>query len=153
MLAPQGSGPSRSSVTSRILRIVAYVGVWTAVAALFAVQSLITYSYGGTRTVSGPRILGYALADWYVWALLAPGIFWLTRRFSFTRNPWRAVAIQLPAMILFLIARMQLRLLVGRLIPAVSMGRPGLLASMALQVFVYCAIVAVCPCASRPTSA
>jgi LytS/YehU family sensor histidine kinase len=83
------------------------------------------------------------LADWYVWALLAPAIFWLTRRVSFTRHPWRSAAIHLPATFVFLFARMQLRVLVGQLIPAVRMGPSGLMTSMALQVFVYWAIVAV----------
>jgi len=106
------------------------------------VQSLVTYSYSGTRTVSAVRLLGFALADWYVWALLAPAIFWLTRRVSFTRHPWLSAAIHLPATFAFLFARMQLRVLVGQLIPAVRIGPSGLMTSMALQVFVYWAIVA-----------
>ena len=127
----------------RAVAVVAYVAIWTVIGAVFAVQSVVTYSYSGTRTVSAARLLGFALADWYVWALLAPAIFWLTRRVSFTRLPWRAALIHLPASLLFLFARMQLRLLVGQLIPAVRMGPAGLMTSMALQVFVYWAIVAV----------
>jgi two-component system LytT family sensor kinase len=123
--------------------IVAYIALWTAVAALFAAQSLITYSYSGTRSMSGARLFAYALADWYVWALLAPGIFWLTRRFNFTRHPWRSAAVHLPASVVFLFVRMRLRLLVGALIPSLRMGASGLMSSMALQLFVYGAIVAV----------
>ncbi|HEY7233193.1 MAG TPA: histidine kinase [Gemmatimonadaceae bacterium] len=133
---------SRTSPARRAIALATYVGVWTAIGAVFAVQSVITYSYGGTRTVSVARLLAFSLADWYVWALLAPGIFWLTRRFNFTRRPWRSLAVHLPATIVFLVARMQLRIFVGAVIPAVRMGPPGLLASMALQVFVYWAIVA-----------
>ena len=136
------TAPRRSSAR-RVIAIVAYIAVWTAIGALFAVQSIVTYSYNGTRTMSVARILGYALADWYVWALLAPAIFWLTHRVSFTRHPWRSAAIHLPATLVFLFARMQLRVLVGQLIPMVRMGPAGLLTSMALQVFVYWAIVAV----------
>jgi signal transduction histidine kinase len=127
----------------RALASVAYVALWSAVGALFAAQSYITYSYSGTRAVSGLRLLGFALADWYVWALLAPAIFWLTRRFSFIRHPWRSAAIHLPATFAFLFARMELRVLVGQLIPAVRMGPAGIMTSMALQVFVYWSIVAV----------
>jgi signal transduction histidine kinase len=127
----------------RALAIVAYVALWTAIGALFAAQSYITYSYSGTRAVSGLRLLGFALADWYVWALLAPAIFWLTRQFSFTRYPWISLAVHLPATLVFLVVRMELRVLVGQLIPAVRMGPAGILTSMALQVFVYWAIVSV----------
>ncbi|HKW11344.1 MAG TPA: histidine kinase [Gemmatimonadaceae bacterium] len=134
---------SRISATRRAVAFATYVGVWTAIGVVFAVQSVITYSYGGTRTVSVARLLAFSLADWYVWALLAPGILWLTRRFNFTRHPWRSLAVHLPATIAFLVARMQLRLVVGVVIPAVRMGSAGILASMALQVFVYWAIVAV----------
>src|SRR5690242_1073021 len=135
---PRRPGRGRSALV-----IVAYVALWTAIAALFAAQSYVTYSYSGTRAVSGLRLLGFALADWYVWALLAPAILWLTGRFGFTRHPWLSLAVHLPATLLFLLARMELRVLVGQLIPAVRMGPAGLLTSMALQVFVYWAIVAV----------
>ena len=127
----------------RALAVAAYITLWSAVGALFAAQSYITYSYSGTRAVSGLRLLGFALADWYVWALLAPAIFWLTRRFSFIRNPWLSLAVHLPATAVFLAARLELRMLVGQLIPAVRTGRAGILTSMELQVFVYWAIVAV----------
>jgi two-component sensor histidine kinase len=113
------------------------------VGALFAAQSIVTYSYSGTRTVSGLRVLAYALADWYVWALLAPAIFWLARRFSFTRHPWLSSAVHLPASIVFLVIRYEVRLLVGALIPSVRVGAPALMSSMALQLFVYWAILAV----------
>jgi two-component system LytT family sensor kinase len=120
-----------------------YLALWTGIGALFAAQSIVTYSYSGTRTMSGARILAYALADWYVWALLAPGIFALARRFSFPRHPWRSAAVHLPASILFLFLRYRLRLLVGVMIPSVRVGAPALLSSLALQIFVYWAILAV----------
>jgi len=129
--------------TRRVLGAAAYVGLWTAIGVLFAAQSIITYSYSGTRTVSSARVLAYALADWYVWALLAPAIFALARRFSFTRHPWRSAAVHLPASILFLFLRYRLRLLVGLMIPSVRVGAPALMSSLALQLFVYWAILAV----------
>jgi signal transduction histidine kinase len=146
VLAPPPDLPRQASSRPygrRALAIVTYVALWTAIGALFAAQSYITYSYSGTRAVSGLRLLGFALADWYVWALLAPAIFWLTRRFSFTRRPWLAMAVHLPATLVFLVVRMELRVLVGQLIPAVRMGPAGIMTSMALQVFVYWTIVAV----------
>ena len=136
-------GPRASRAARRALIAAGYVGLWTAIGVLFAVQSIITYSYSGTRTVSGARVLAYALADWYVWALLAPAIFALARRFNFTRRPWRSAAVHLPASILFLFLRYRLRLLVGLAIPGVRVGAPALLSSLALQLFVYWAILAV----------
>lgn len=137
------NGNRASLRARRVVAIVGYVALWTAVSALFAVQSIVTYSYSGTRMMSGPRLLAYALADWYVWALLAPGIFWLTRRFSLTRHPWRSAAVHIPASIVFLFVRMRLRLFIGAVIPSVRIGAPGVMSSMALQLFVYWAIVAV----------
>jgi len=136
-----------SSATSgwirRVRRGAGYLVLWTAVGALFATQSIVTYSYSGTRTVSGWRLLAFSLADWYVWALLAPGIVWLARRVSVTRHPWRAAAVHVPASILFVIARSMLRLLVGILFPPVRVGPPALMMSIGLHVFVYWAILAV----------
>jgi signal transduction histidine kinase len=129
--------------TRRFLGMSAYLALWAGVAVLFAAQSILTYSYSGSRLVSNTRVLAYALADWYVWALLAPAIFWLARRFSFTRHRWRAAAIHLPASVVFLYLRYWLRLFVGMSIPAVRVGTPALLSSMALQLFVYWAILAV----------
>ena len=117
--------------------------LWTAIGALFAVQSVVAYSYSSTRSMSGWRLLAFSLADWYVWALLAPAIFWLARRFGFTRHPWRSAAVHIPASLVFVIARSALRLLAGSLFPSVQVGAPALMMSIGLHVFVYWAILAV----------
>jgi two-component sensor histidine kinase len=127
----------------RFLRLVAYLGLWTAVGALFAAQATISYSYAGTRTVPAWRILLFSLADWYVWAALAPAIFWLARRFSFTRRPWISAMVHVPASAVFVVARMMFRLLIGMLIPSLRANPQGLTASLGLHVFAYWAILAV----------
>ncbi len=127
----------------RFLRLVAYLALWTAVGALFAAQATISYSYAGTRTVPAWRILVFSLADWYVWAALAPAIFWLARRFSFTRRPWISAMVHVPASALFVVARMMIRLLIGMLIPSLRANPQGLTASLGLHVFAYWAILAV----------
>src|SRR5262249_37469250 len=132
-----------SSAWSIPLRVVAYVALWTAIGALFSVQSFVTYSYGGTRTVSALRLLAFSLADWYVWAALAPAILWLARRFNFARKPWRSALVHIPASLLFVLARGGLRLLVGAAIPSVRIGPQALLTTIGLQVFVYWAILGV----------
>jgi hypothetical protein len=128
---------------NKVLALFAYVALWTGVGVVFAAQSIITYSYSGSRSVPGTRVLAFALADWYVWALLAPAIFWLARRFSITRLRWRAALALVPASVVFLGMRYCLRLLVGLLIPSVRVGPTAMLSSTALQLFVYGAILAV----------
>ena len=127
----------------RLLRLLAYLALWTAVAALFAAQATISYTYAGTRTVPAWRILVFSLADWYVWAALAPAIFWLARRFSFTRKPWLSAAVHLPASVVFVAARGMIRLLIGAVVPSLRANPQGLTATLGLHMFAYWAILAV----------
>jgi two-component system, LytTR family, sensor kinase len=127
----------------RLLRLLAYLALWTAVAALFAAQATISYSYAGNLTVPVWRILVFSLADWYIWAALAPAIFWLARRFSFTRKPWLSAAVHLPASVVFVAARGLIRLLIGAVIPSLRANPQGLTATLGLHMFAYWAILAV----------
>ena len=122
------------------MRGVAHVLLWTAIAALFGLQSLATYSYSGTRSMSGWRVLAYSLADWLPWAILVPAILWLARRVGFA-DRGRAIAVHLVAGVLFVAARSGLRLALGTAMPFVRIDPPSVLASMALHLFVYWAIV------------
>src|SRR5215208_4659856 len=68
----------------------AYWALWTGLAVLFASQSIILYAYvdqkrSGVMVPPGaPKrwalTLVTSLADWYIWAALAPAIVWLGRR-------------------------------------------------------------------------
>jgi two-component system, LytTR family, sensor kinase len=126
-----------------LLRLLAYLALWTAVGALFAAQATISYTYAGNRTVPAWRILLFSLADWYVWAALAPAIFWLARRFSFTRRRWLSAAVHVPASVVFVVARMGIRLLIGTLIPSLRVNPQGMTATLGLHIFAYWAILAV----------
>lgn len=133
--------PATARWSRRARRAAAYLLLWTTIGALFALQSVVMYSYSGTRTMSGWRLLAYSLADWYVWAALTPAVVWLARRANFVQHPWRALAIHLPASVAFVLLRSLLRLGLGLLVPPVRIGPPGLMASVGLNVFVYWAIV------------
>src|SRR5262245_48686909 len=81
-------------------------GVWTLLGALSSVRVAVSFAYSGVA-VSWPRALIIALADWYSWALLAPAIAWLARRFAIERRSWlRSLFVHLPASILFSFLKM-----------------------------------------------
>ena len=83
-----------------------FFGVWTLLGGLSAVRIVVSYAYSG-NTVSWRRALIIALTDWYVWALLAPAIGWLARRFAIERRSWlRSLLMHLPASLFFSILKM-----------------------------------------------
>ena len=72
---------------SRILQLLAYFLVWTAVGAVSASQTLITYAAYG----DDPRpwlVIKLALPFWYAWAVLAPIIYLAGKRFPLDRRGW-----------------------------------------------------------------
>lgn len=90
----------------RWARWISIFGVWTLLGVLSAVRIFLGYAYAG-YAVSWQRALVIALADWYSWALLAPAIAWIARRFAIERRSWlRSVFVHLPASILFSILKM-----------------------------------------------
>ncbi|HEU0178731.1 MAG TPA: histidine kinase [Blastocatellia bacterium] len=92
----------------RWARWILIFGVWTLLGALSAVRVMVTYAYSG-NFVTWRRALVIALADWYVWALLAPAIAWLARRFAIERRSWlRGLLVHLPASLFFSIIKMMI---------------------------------------------
>ena len=90
----------------RWTRWILIFGVWTLLGALSAVRVMVTYAYSG-NIVTWRRALVIALADWYVWALLAPAIAWLARRFAIERRSWlRSLLFHIPASLFFSILKM-----------------------------------------------
>src|SRR5262245_1965799 len=90
----------------RLARGILIFCVWTLLGALSAVRVMITYAYSG-NIVTWRRALVIALADWYVWALLAPAIAWLARRFAIERRSWlRSLLVHIPASLFFSIPKM-----------------------------------------------
>jgi len=71
-----------------------------AVATLLGIySSLLAYSFQLTmQQANWWRLFALNISYWYAWALLAPLIFRLSRRFRFDRNAWRApLAVHLAA--------------------------------------------------------
>jgi sensor histidine kinase YesM len=93
-------------IKQRWARWILIFGVWTLLGALSAVRIVVTYAYSG-NVVTWRRALVIALTDWYVWALIAPAIAWLARRFAIERRSWlRSLLVHLPASFFFSILKM-----------------------------------------------
>jgi len=69
----------------RWTRWVAYLLSWTLVGLFFASQTYLAYKYSGGSPRLGV-ILKFSLSEWYIWALLAPGVIGLARRLSLERG-------------------------------------------------------------------
>ena len=70
---------------NRWLRWPTYFVAWTLVGLFFTSQTYLAYKYSGSDPHLGV-ILKFALSDWYIWALLAPGIIWLSRTLALERE-------------------------------------------------------------------
>ena len=69
----------------RWTRWVAYLLSWTLVGLFFASQTYLAYKYSGGSPHPGV-ILKFSLSEWYIWALLAPGVIGLAQRLSLERG-------------------------------------------------------------------
>jgi two-component system, LytTR family, sensor kinase len=90
----------------RWTRWILVFGVWTLLGALSAVRIVLSYAYSN-NVISWRRAVVIALADWYAWALLAPAIGWLARRFAIERRSWlRSLLMHLPASLFFSVLKL-----------------------------------------------
>src|SRR5438132_13853665 len=89
-------------------------GFWTVLGLSFASQFYISSSKAGLE-VSWKQAVSYALGDWYVFALLSIPVMALSRRLRFEAGSWtRSFLVHIPASVLFSLAYMVLRALVGQ---------------------------------------
>jgi hypothetical protein len=89
-------------------------GLWTFVGLAFAGQAYLSREKAG-NPAPWTFVLGRALADWYVYALLSVPALWLARRFSFDRGRWTsAVPLHLLSSAIFSLGYMALRALVAQ---------------------------------------
>jgi two-component system LytT family sensor kinase len=100
-----------------VRRILLYVGGWTLVGLLFGSQAVLYSLY--TRRPQIVLPLASALADWYSWAVLAPAILAVGRRFPLVREGWwwRSVPVLFVAGLAFTAIKIALRTALGSLIP------------------------------------
>lgn len=66
-------------------RWVAYLLSWTLIGLFFASQTYLAYKYSGGNPHLG-GILKFSLSEWYIWALLAPGVIALARSLPLERR-------------------------------------------------------------------
>ncbi|MGH9766914.1 MAG: sensor histidine kinase [Blastocatellia bacterium] len=115
-------------------------GVWTLLGALSAGRIVVTNAYSG-NTVAWRRAFVIALADWYVWALLAPAIAWVARRFAIERRSWlRSLLLHLPASLFFSILKMAIEFRLLRWLDPASAQRYPVL-QLPSTLFTYYAIL------------
>ena len=96
------------------LRLLAIAAFWTLVGLAFASQFYLSSSLLG-RSITWGEATRYALADWYVWALLSAPILWLARRFPPESGVhWRTAGLHLAAALVCSITYVVLRSLVGQ---------------------------------------
>ena len=84
-------------------------------------SSLLAYSFQlTTREANWWLLFTLNISYWYAWAVLAPGIFTLSRRCRFDREKWgRALAVHLAAAALFTLAHVMMTVLVQNLLRGV----------------------------------
>jgi two-component system LytT family sensor kinase len=90
---------------SRTSAWLAAFGVWTALALLSSVQSVIFLSSINETIRWGPILLG-RMADWYTCAVFTPVYFWLVRRYPIDRGRWKvSIPIHLVTTSLFVVLK------------------------------------------------
>ena len=121
-------------------RVLLFVSVWTLLGLFFASRSILIYSYA-EQDFDWRLPLKLSLAEWYGWALLAPAIIWLVRRFTFARESWKtSLGIHLAAALVIAIMKVVLDAYVQPLIG----GYPANLAyKLHTNLVTYASVVAV----------
>ena len=119
---------------------------WTMIGLSFAFQFYISSAKAGLE-VTWKQAVSYALGDWYVFAVLSIPVVWLARRFNFDPgNRARSLAVHVPGSLLFSLAYMLLRALVGHWQSASSFTeafQPLLVKTWHFNLLIYWVIVAV----------
>jgi signal transduction histidine kinase len=81
------------------------LAAYTFLGLLFTSQVWIDYAYA-RHPLTWPRAAAVALVDWYLWALLTPGVVWLARRFRISRRHWAgSLTIHIPASLICTVAK------------------------------------------------
>lgn len=98
----------RVMLQQRWLRVLLIFGCWTFLALFFASRMALSYGYAGSSIAWG-FIFKLSFIQWYGWAVLAPAVFLLARRFSFEgRRWWAHFLVHLPAGLFLAVVKFQM---------------------------------------------
>jgi len=96
-----------------LLRGLGYLALWSLVGLAFASQLYLSSSLLG-RPITWGEAISAPLEDWYVYGILSLPVVWLARRHPPERGSrWLAAGIHLGAALVFSLAYVALRALVG----------------------------------------
>ena len=122
------------------------VAFWTAIGLSFAFQFYVSSAKAGLD-VSWKQAVGYALGDWYVFALLSIPVVWLAGKFPFESGKrLMSLLVHVPCSLVFSLAYMVLRAWVGQWQIEASFAeafQPLLVKTWHFNLLIYWVIVAV----------
>jgi sensor histidine kinase YesM len=105
---------SAKSMAPTLLRGLGILALWSLVGLAFASQLYLSTSLLG-RPITWGEAISAPLEDWYVYGVLSLPVVWLTRRYPPERGSrWIAAGIHLVAALVFSLAYVALRALVGQ---------------------------------------
>lgn len=97
---------------------------WTLIGVFFGSQLYLASALGFGMPTAWYRAFASGLADWYIWGLLAPLVFWSGRRFRLGRGIWPArLVLHLFASVIVSLVQLVLTTWFAQLVESVS-GRP-----------------------------
>src|SRR4051812_20761079 len=99
-------------------KVLLLAAVWSLLGVLFATQAFLASQYAMGR-LTWSQSFAISLTSWYVRALLALPAYWLAMRFPFVRGRiGRALAVHIPATLIFSFAAQALFVEIVRRLPA-----------------------------------
>ena len=100
------------------------LGIATALGVFSVLQAFNYVSFFVEREQPFSVLLALNITYWYAWALLAPGMLWMARRYRFGRHTWRrAAAMHVGGVIVFTLAHAALAVSCRLLIMKALAGR------------------------------
>lgn len=118
------------------------VAAFTLLGLLFTSQVWIDYAYA-RHPLTWWRAAAVALADWYVWVLLTPGVIALARRFRLDRRHWAAsLTVHIPVSLVCAVAKQAADTFTAMVITGIARG-PTNFMKVHVSFLTYWAIVAI----------
>ena len=114
------------------------LAVWTCLGFFFGAQNYLILQYASSP-YTWSQAIGLALAEWYFWGALFPGLSAVARRFPFEHGRWfKAILVHLPLMVVIALVRVMLESVVLAITGFAPARNPSLLLNGSL---LTCALV------------